>query len=172
MHSSAHCSISLSTRTMMAAPWGMLCAFIIAAPVLASHSCHNVASVLYLFFSWMCHQIPERSFALSGFPLAVCHRCSGIYLGMFLGCFIENKAVHGGPQTRRLLVAIAILPLGFDILAPMTGLWANTALSRFSTGLLFGVLVSSLVVHGFAEFVRDAPWRRLIRHLQLKGDLS
>jgi uncharacterized membrane protein len=172
MHSSARCSISISTRAILAVPWGMIVVFIIAAPFLASHSCHNVASVLYYFFFWVCHQIPERSFMLSGFPLAVCHRCTGIYLGMFIGCFIENNAVHGGPQTRRLLVAVAILPLGIDALMPMTGVWTNNVLSRFSTGLLFGILISSLVVHGFAEFMQDAPWRRLIRYLQLKGDLS
>jgi uncharacterized membrane protein len=156
-----HGSIETRPRILLAAAWGTLCAVVVAAPLLASHSCHNVASVLYMLFSQICHQIPERSFSLCGYPLPVCHRCCGIYAGLFLGCFVVTRALHGHPPTRRLLVLAAIIVLGVDALAPAAGLWNSSAFSRFSTGLAFGIVTSILVVRGLAEFVQEFSWRRL-----------
>jgi uncharacterized membrane protein len=151
----------------------MICALVFAAPFLESHGFHTPSFILYLLFSPVCHQIPGRSFSLFGYSLAVCHRCSGIYIGMFLGCFLDIRVMHRYGRERRFWVLSAIAPIAIDVLAPFAGLWNNTAFSRFSTGLLFGIMISSLVVRGFAEFVQDAPWRRLaMQSPQFKGDLS
>jgi uncharacterized membrane protein len=169
---SRHRSISNRTRALSAAIWGALCAAAIAAPYGASHSCHGVASAFYLLFSRICHQIPERSFSLFGFPLPVCHRCSGIYAGLFLGCFLVIRAVHDSPQVRRWLVLSSLCALGIDALAPLAGLWNSSAISRFSTGLFFGMMTSLLVVRGLEEFVQEFSWRRFVlRPAPLKGDL-
>lgn len=129
--------------------------------------------MLYLLFSPVCHQIPERCFSLFGYPAAVCHRCSGIYIGMFLGCFFDIRVMHRYGRARRYWILGAALPIALDFLAPHAGLWNNTALTRFATGLLFGIMIASLIVRGLAEFMHDAPWRRLsIQSSQLKGDFS
>jgi uncharacterized membrane protein len=151
-----------SARRLLAVTWGFLCAMILAAPILSSHSCCATASVLYLSFSFICHQIPERSFIISGHSLAVCHRCFGIYLGLFLGSLIKNRIIHRSQQARRLCVLIAIIPMLLDALLPFIGLWSSTGISRFFTGLLFGSLISYLLVCGVAEFLNEAPWRRFI----------
>jgi uncharacterized membrane protein len=158
-------SNSVSARTIMAGVWGTLCVLIIAAPFLLSHSCRRAAAFLYLFFSCMCHQIPGRSFIFSGHPLAVCHRCSGIYLGLFLGSLVENRFVFHSPRARRWCVIAASAPLLFDILAPHLGLWISTDLSRFFTGLLFGGLAASLLVCGVTELLNEvpAPGRRALQ---------
>jgi len=163
----------LSARIILASTWGLICASVFAAPFLESHAFHAPASILYLLFSPVCHQIPERCFSLFGYSLAVCHRCSGIYIGMFLGCFFDIRVMHRYGRARRFWVLSAVIPITLDFLAPFAGLWNNTALSRFFTGLLFGIMISSVVVRGFAEFVDDDPWRRLAMHFpQLKGDFS
>src|SRR6056297_1218175 len=36
-------------------------------------------------FQHLCHQLPGRSFEVGGVPLAVCHRCVGIYAGLLGG---------------------------------------------------------------------------------------
>jgi hypothetical protein len=56
----------------------------------------------------------------------------------------------------------ASIPLLLDALLPCAGLWTNTYLCRFFTGLLFGSLISSLLVRGVAEFLNEALWRRLL----------
>ena len=40
--------------------------------------------ILRLSFAAVCHQIPDRSFAWAGAPLAVCARCLGLYAGAAL----------------------------------------------------------------------------------------
>ena len=171
MHPS-HRPISRSARGILVAGWGLICLGMIAPPLLASHACQTTASVLYFLFSRICHQIPARSFHLLGYSLAVCHRCLGIYVGLFLGCFADFPMMHRSTRHRRIWVLGAIVPLALDALAPIAGLWTNNAASRFSTGMLFGTLISSLVVRGFAEFVREAPWRRhVVPAPQLKGDI-
>jgi uncharacterized membrane protein len=151
----------------------MICGLIIAAPVLASHSFHRAAAIIYFFFCPICHQIPERSFMLFGNSLAVCHRCAGMYLGMLLGSFLANYSIHPSVNSRRFLVLGAITPILFDVLAPCAGLWTNTAFTRFITGLLFGTLISSLLVRGVSEIVQEAPWRRLtLQNSQLTGGIS
>src|SRR6187455_1410940 len=45
----------------------------------------DIASVLYLFFSKVCHQIDSRSFHLFDHTLGVCSRCVWIYCGIFTG---------------------------------------------------------------------------------------
>jgi uncharacterized membrane protein len=170
MDSSPHIN---SARKLLAVTWGLLCVMILAAPILLSHSCCKTASVLYLSFSFICHQIPERSFMISGHSFAVCHRCFGIYLGLFLGSLIENRFIHRSQQARRFYVLASIIPMLLDAVLPFTGLWSSTGISRFFTGLLFGSLISYLLVCGVAEILNEAPWRRfVVDDLHLKEGLS
>ncbi len=163
----AHRGVSYWAQAFPAAGWGFLCSLILAAPILAAHSRPRAASVVYFFFSFLCHQIPERSFVLLGSPLAVCHRCAGVYLGMFIGCFVGNHSMHRSARARRYWVFAAIAPVAFDLVAPVAGLWTNTACTRFSTGLLFGILISSLVVRGFEEFLQETHLRLMIDGFRL-----
>lgn len=169
----SHFSSSCLARTVLATAWGVMCALVLAAPLLELHSCRTAGSILYLFFSCICHQIPERSFLISGYALAVCHRCSGIYIGMFLGSFLGYRTIQSSMKARRLLVLAAIIPILLDALAGIAGFWTGTAMIRFSTGLLFGTLISPLFVCAFTEFLNEAPWRKLPMQIpQFKGDLS
>jgi uncharacterized membrane protein len=159
-------------RALLAGVWGILCLSAIAAPVLAAHAHHSAAAVFYLIFSRVCHQIPERSFMVSAYALAVCHRCAGIYLGLFLGALAGNLFIHRSPRTRRIWVLAAIIPLWLDALLPYTGLWSSTDISRFLTGMLFGVIASSLLVRGLTELLQEVSWRRFsIRDPHFKGGI-
>src|SRR5262245_53329418 len=60
-------------------------ALIVAAPLLKQAHLTNISSILYYTFSFICHQLPGRSFHLGPDILAVCARCLGVYVGVFLG---------------------------------------------------------------------------------------
>jgi uncharacterized membrane protein len=150
----------LSIQLMLAGIWSIVCLFILAAPILASNSHYAAAAVFYFSFSCICHQIQERSFIVFGFPLAVCHRCFGIYLGLLLGAVFNCRFIHRSPQSRRGWVLIACMPLLLDFLAPYLGLWTGTHYSRFITGLLFGILISSLLVRGVFELLHEVFLQR------------
>ena len=109
-------------------------------------------------FHLLCHQIPERSFALGGVSLAVCHRCTGIYLGLVLGVLalpalplrrIVDKRFEG------LVLLVAVVPAAIDWGGDVAGLWTNTVMTRVATGLWFGVLAGYL----FARAVSRRPER-------------
>ena len=168
----SHSSDSSGARILFIAAWGTICSLIIGAPFLALHSCHSASSIIYLLFSCICHQIPERCFTLSGYSLAVCHRCAGMYVGFLLGSFFELGPLHRSLRVRRIAVLTAMGAMLLDVLASATGLWSRTA-GRVGTGLLFGIVISSLLVRAFSEFLHEAPWRRPTAELsQLKGGLS
>ena len=149
-----------SARIILAGLWGMICSLAIAAPILLSNSSNTAASFIYLLFSRICHQIPERSFQLFGHPMAVCHRCLGIYIGLFLGSLIKNRFFHRSPQIRRVWIMAAVAPMLLDFCLSFSGLWHSAGIIRFSTGLVFGSLISSLLVRGVSELLHEAPWRQ------------
>jgi uncharacterized membrane protein len=145
--------------------WGAVCGSTLIAPVLAAHSHDIAAGFIYLCFSPVCHQIPDRCYRLSGHTLAVCHRCFGIYLGLLLGSLAPQRyfSYFLSHRRRRCWAIACAVPLILDALLPWTGFWTSTAASRFSTGLLFGLMVSSLLVRGLAELLSGAPWNQARR---------
>ncbi len=54
---------------------------LVAAPLARANGVQWFPFVVYQAFSHLCHQIPERSFHIAGYPLAVCARCTGLYVG-------------------------------------------------------------------------------------------
>ena len=100
------------------------------------------SSLIYQFFHQICHQIPERSFAWDGAPLAVCHRCLGIYLGFAAGLLAAGRLtrlVRALLERPRLLLLFC-LPLAIDVLV-----LPNTWWTRFLTGWIAGLPVSVFV---------------------------
>jgi uncharacterized membrane protein len=147
-------------RVLVAAGWSLLCILIIGAPILASRAHYTPASFIYLLFSNVCHQMPDRSFIFAGFPFAVCHRCSGIYLGLMLGTLFKNPLLKHSPGIRRAWVLASIVPLLIDVLLPLAGLWTGSTTGRFLTGLLFGIMLSGLLFQGIVELLAN-PQQRL-----------
>src|SRR5690606_33822273 len=93
-------------------------------------------------FAWVCHQQPERSFAVDGVPLALCHRCTGIFAGFVVGLGLMpvlRRPLRRLARHARLLLVAALVPLTLDWGLGVAGLWASTPPSRMLTGLLFGL---------------------------------
>jgi len=151
----------LPVRILLCAFWTILCILVIGAPILASQEYLAPSSIIYLAFSGVCHQIPERSFIFAGFPFAVCHRCLGIYVGLLAGSLVKNRLVCRPSGIRRCWIFASIAPLILDVLLPFTGIVDSTPLSRFLTGLLFGTMLSSLFLHGIRELLNKTPSQRL-----------
>lgn len=68
-----------------------------------------LSAFLYLFFSPICHQIPERSFFVFGHQLPVCARCAGIYAGALVGSFFAREK-----SPSPLFLVAAVTPLVID----------------------------------------------------------
>jgi len=152
-------AVRAAARYLVAGIGGLLSLLILAPPLLAAAGFPIAATGLYALFSGVCHQSPDRVFTVFDWPFAVCHRCTGIYWGFFLGALPRIRREFPSPGLRRTWILAALVPLAFDALAPYCGIWANTLWSRFLTGLLFGIGTSVLLRQGLAEFIAEAPWR-------------
>lgn len=93
------------------------------------------SSAIYEFFHRICHQIPQRSFSLAGHPLAVCHRCLGIYLGFGAGLLLLGFRLRLWQrlENQPRLLLLFWVPMALDAL-----LISNVWWSRFLTGWLAG----------------------------------
>lgn len=96
---------------------------------------------LYAFFDPICHQLPERSFAVFDESLAVCHRCLGLYAGFLLGLLAWPRL---GTARRRLLAAprwivLFAVPMLLDVAWP-----GNLPPTRFATGAIASFPVALL----------------------------
>jgi uncharacterized membrane protein len=108
---------------------------------------------IYRAFSYVCHQIPERSFFIAGHQFAVCSRCTGLYAG-FTAATIVYPLVRSLRQTEapaRKWLFIAAAPLAIDFAVGYLGMWDNTHSSRFATGALLGAVAVFFVMPGLID---------------------
>jgi uncharacterized membrane protein len=138
---------------------------IIGAP-LALNAGHPVwAFSIYGAFSYVCHQIPERSFFIAGHQFAVCARCTGLYAG-FTVATIAYPLFRSLRQTEappRKWLFLAAAPLAIDFAVGYFGIWENTHSSRFATGALLGAVAVFYVLPGLMDLsLRE--WRHKEKH--------
>jgi len=137
---------------------------IIGAPLAQASGHPALASAIYKVFSFVCHQIPERSFHLAGHPFGVCSRCAGLYSGFAVAALIYPlaRSLKRTDTPRRLWLILAPVPLLIDFSLTYFGVWSNTHFSRFSTGALLGAVAVFYVMPGLIE-LSSAIGRRFDR---------
>jgi uncharacterized membrane protein len=146
-------------RACLVAACALVLGLVVAAPW-AAHRGSWVAPFVYAIFDPVCHQIAERSFHLWHEPMAVCHRCTGLYLGFAIGIALWPAFPT---VARRLLerpraIVLFAIPLAIDAV-----LFANTPVTRFATGLIAAFPVALLPHVALADLARrttSAIWPR------------
>ena len=121
------------------------------APVLERAGVQR-AGLLRLTYAPLCHQTPERSLTLAGGNVAVCARCSGLYLGGSAGLFVGALLFVG--RARRLRpawLAIAVLPTLIDALLAWAGLPALSNVPRLVLAWPAGLLAGMFLALGLAD---------------------
>jgi len=130
----------------------IIISLIFLAPYLLSKN-YREAHFIYAIFTPFCHQSPERCFFLWGYPLAVCSRCTGIYLGFLLGVIIYPLT---GALSRPILPRVVYLifvsfPIGLDYLGNFFRLWSTSAWLRWVTGIIWGIILPFYFIYGLTE---------------------
>jgi uncharacterized membrane protein len=128
----------LPGASMLVALAAIACLAVLAAPL-------SRDPFVYLLFSFVCHQQPERSLWLAGAPLAVCARCAGVYFGAFLGLLLQVP-VRRGP----LLAAVALLAL--DWITEAAGVREPWVAVRWTTGCLAGMAGAAVCGEAWKEW--------------------
>jgi uncharacterized membrane protein len=123
-----------------------------------------LAAVVYGIGGVVCHQRPERSFHWHGAQLAVCARCTGLYLGACAMAIVAPLppslyARWFAPPARiARLLAVAALPMAATVAAEWTGMWLPSSITRAATGVLLGS-AGALVV---AAALAPPRWAKLL----------
>lgn len=129
---------------------------IIGAPLAQTHNHPQLAATIYRAFSYVCHQLPERSFHLDGDQFAVCSRCTGLYSGFALAslCYPLTRSLTRTDTPARLWLLLAAVPLAIDFSLGYFDIWANKQLTRFSTGALLGAVAVFYIMPGLVQLSR------------------
>ncbi len=124
------------------------CLLIVVAPYLMSIGQDFFASLIYIGFSHSCHQLPERSFFLFGYKLAVCQRCTAIYAGFLLMTLMYPlvRKVDGVKTPGKLLLVAALIPMGLDGGLQLIHVIQSNPFQRVVTGGIFGLVLPLYVI--------------------------
>ncbi len=130
---------------------------ITVAPLLSSSGLAHVSEPLYTFYSYICHQMPERSLHLAGHQMAVCSRCFGVYFGLLAGLAVYPlwRPIDEIEPVPRIWLFLSLIPISIDWSLTMFGVWENTHVSRFITGLILGVACATFIVPALVEIARN-----------------
>ena len=154
--------VAIYVWLILAAVSLMIVAMIISAPLAALRGDAQIASAIYSTFSYVCHQLPERSFHIAGHKFGVCSRCTGIYAGFAFSVLLYPLArpLRSVEAPSRIWLILATLPLAIDFLLGYFNVWSNTHASRFITGALFSSVTVFYILPGLVD-VSSALVRRL-----------
>jgi len=160
-------SASRKPRTSILRVYLITCAGAIAwlagiflAPYLKSRS-SSWGALVCAVYAPTCHQAASRSFYCFGYPVAVCARCLGIYLGFLAGLGFYPLS-RGFRQIRlppaRLFLSVSA-PIVLDTLGNFSGLWLTSGWLRLATGVLWGSILPFYFITGVAELVLAGKYR-------------
>ncbi len=135
---------------------------IVLAPITKLNGLTSISSPLYAFFSYMCHQISERSFHIAHEQFGVCSRCFGVYFGLFAGFAIYPlwRNIDEIEPIPRFWLFLSLIPIAIDWSLTMFGIWENNHASRFITGLILGIACATFIVPAIVEITRNLTHRR------------
>jgi uncharacterized membrane protein len=155
--------------------WALTAAFgltlvglILSAPLAQAYGHPSVAASIYRVFSFVCHQIPERSFHLAGHQFGVCSRCTGLYTGFAVAALAYPliRSLKTTESPPRLWLILSAVPLIVDFSLGYFGIWQNNHLSRFTTGALLGSVAVFYIMPGLIELSSNVRGRLLRRRSQ------
>jgi uncharacterized membrane protein len=145
--------ISIVVWSLLASVALLIVITTVAAPVALAEGHAWFSSAIYKVFSYLCHQLPERSFHLAGHQFAVCSRCTGLYAG-FAFATLALPLVRSLKRTdtpRVIWLLLSAVPLAIDFGVTYFEIWQNNHFTRVTTGALFGAVAAIYVVPGLIE---------------------
>lgn len=114
----------------------IICA--ILAPISAGYGWFNLSANLTSMITNACHQQPDRSIWIMGYPMALCSRCLGVYMGCFVTALFNFNITL---KVWIMLILLAIIDIILNyVLSIDTGNF-----SRFIAGICFGISLITLI---------------------------
>ena len=130
---------------------------ILSAPIAKANGFSGISTPLYGFFSYICHQMPSRSFFIEGEEFGVCSRCFGVYLGLLVGFLVYPlwRTIDEIEPLPRFWLFLSLVPIGIDWTLGVLDIWENTFATRLITGLILGMACATFMVPALVEITRN-----------------
>jgi uncharacterized membrane protein len=130
---------------------------VLTPPFLSMAGFTGAAHGVFVCFRYFCHQRPERTIFIGGFPMAVCARCFALGAGIVSGAAIAGPICRRFPSIKVpvILVVLAALPMALDGFTQLFGFRESTNTLRVLTGLLLGGMTSFWAVPIVHEAFRE-----------------
>jgi uncharacterized membrane protein len=143
---------------------GLVVVALAAVPVLEARGGWG-AGAIRACFAAVCHQAPDRSLQVGGGSMAVCARCTGLYLGGFAGLVLASIAGLARRRWHPAWLAALAAPTLVDASLGLAGLPSLPVLPRMILTLPAGLAAGVFLAVGIADLAamaRPLP-RRLLR---------
>ena len=108
--------------------------------------------VLNLFYHNVCHQEDQKLIIINGFPLLVCARCTGIYLGALIASVVILISLRN-IKVSNILFKFALVILGADVIINNLFLTNYSKLTAFFTGLFFGAVCFFIAISIIENYI-------------------
>lgn len=108
---------------------------------------------IFRAFTYVCHQIPERSFFIADHQFAVCSRCTGLYAGFTVAVLLYPlvRSLRQTAAPQRGWLFLSAVPLMIDFALGFFEIWDNTHFSRLATGAVLGAVAVFYVMPGLMD---------------------
>jgi uncharacterized membrane protein len=89
-----------------------------------------------------------------------------VYFGLLLGFGLYPlwRPVDSVEPPARMWLFLSLIPIGIDWSLGVFGIWENTHLSRFITGLILGVACATYIVPALVDIRRNLSTRKFLVH--------
>jgi len=129
--------------TALAAAW-TAGAFLIPALERGGEELATIAGPFRLLYGPLCHQIPERCVRFAGIPLALCARCTGLYVGGTLGLLTLALFSDRVRTPSRAALVAAVAPTIVEFVAGFGGMGLSNVprlIVAFPAGWMLGLFL-------------------------------
>lgn len=122
-------------------------------PITAHFKFYDLSAKLTSLYVYSCHQQPDRSFWLLGYPVSLCCRCYGVYISTTISSIF---AIFNKLKISKFAIILLILISVVDIFINL-GIRTNSHNTgnfvRFSVGIMIGLLIT-LGINGLFNMKR------------------
>lgn len=118
----------------------------VLAPIMAHYEYYEISAKLTSTYMFSCHQQPNRSFWLMGYPIALCCRCLGFYIGVSISSIIA--IFHKKNLKLKYIMPILILVI-IDLFSNYILKHSTHNNIRFCVGVMMGILFIALICYIF-----------------------
>lgn len=121
------------------------------SPIAAAIGQYDLSAHLTSLFVHSCHQQPDRSFWMAGYPAALCARCYGFYIGVLTSSFF---AIFNRLNIKLNHFIILLLLVTIDIIMNVFVNINTGNIARFISGLIMGLIFITCVCFAF-KFIKE-----------------